>query len=106
MHSQPGCAPVRLAGLSVFSTLSFRAVLLWKSVLETIDIGQEGITTLFVDYNGAIQLYRDRNYIDFASIIKPQGQKNTVDLLFEDRQDKQQILGMLQMLKQRNGEGG
>ncbi|KPQ26935.1 MAG: GGDEF domain protein [Marinobacter excellens HL-55] len=73
---------------------------------DIVDIGQEGITTLFVDYNGAIQLYRDRNYIDFASIIKPEGQKNTVDLLFEDRQDKQQILGMLQMLKQRNGQDG
>jgi len=73
---------------------------------DIVDINQEGITTLFVDYNGAIQLYRDRNYIDFASIIKPEGQKNTVDLLFEERQDKQQILGMLQMLKQRNGEDG
>lgn len=69
---------------------------------DIVDIDQEGITTLFVDYNGAIQLYRDRNYIDFASIIKPEGQKNTVDLLFEDPQDKQQILGMLQMLKQRD----
>lgn len=71
---------------------------------DIVDIGQDGITTLFVDYNGAIQLYRDRNYIDFASIIKPEGQKNTVDLLFESRQDKQQILGMLQMLKQRSNE--
>ncbi|MBD3641392.1 MAG: GGDEF domain-containing protein [Marinobacter sp.] len=73
---------------------------------DIVDIGQEGITTLFVDFNGAIQLYRDRNYIDFASIIKPEGQKNTVDLLFEDPQDKQQILGMLQMLKQRRDGTG
>ncbi|MEC8896898.1 MAG: sensor domain-containing diguanylate cyclase, partial [Pseudomonadota bacterium] len=73
---------------------------------DIVDIGQDGITTLFVDYNGAIQLYRDRNYIDFATIIKPEGQKNTVDLLFDDPQDKQQILGMLQMLKQRDGEDG
>ncbi|MGF2734456.1 GGDEF domain-containing protein [Marinobacter sp. DUT-1] len=73
---------------------------------DIVDIGQDGITTLFVDYNGAIQLYRDRNYIDFASIIKPEGQKNTVDLLFDDPQDKQQILGMLQMLKQREGRVG
>lgn len=73
---------------------------------DIVDIGQEGITTLFVDFNGAIQLYRDRNYIDFASIIKPEGQKNTVDLLFEDPQDKQQILGMLQMLKQGGGQSG
>ncbi|HLT13943.1 MAG TPA: GGDEF domain-containing protein, partial [Marinobacter sp.] len=73
---------------------------------DIVDIDQEGITTLFVDYNGAIQLYRDRNYIDFASIIKPEGQKNTVDLLFDETQDKQKILGMLQMLKKRNGENG
>lgn len=73
---------------------------------DIVDIGQKGITTLFVDYNGAIQLYRDRNYIDFASLIKPEGQKNTVDLLFDEPEDKQQILGMLQLLKQRNGESG
>ena len=73
---------------------------------DIVDIDQEGITTLFVDYNGAIQLYRDRNYIDFASIIKPEGQKNTVDLLFDETPDKQKILGMLQMLKKRNGEEG
>ena len=73
---------------------------------DIVDIGQDGITTLFVDYNGAIQLYRDRNYIDFASIIKPEGQKNTVDLLFEDPQDKQQILGMLQLLKKQSDQAG
>ncbi|MBI43767.1 GGDEF domain-containing protein [uncultured Marinobacter sp.] len=73
---------------------------------DIVDIGQAGITTLFVDYNGAIQLYRDRNYIDFASIIKPEGQKNTVDLLFDTPQDKQKILGMLQLLKHRQGQAG
>jgi diguanylate cyclase (GGDEF)-like protein len=71
---------------------------------DIVDIDQEGITTLFVDYNGAIQLYRDRNYIDFASIIKPEGQKNTVDLLFDNPEDKQKVLGMLQMLKNRGSQ--
>ncbi|WP_150911653.1 sensor domain-containing diguanylate cyclase [Marinobacter halotolerans] len=71
---------------------------------DIVDIDQEGITTLFVDFNGAIQLYRDRNYIDFASIIKPEGQKNTVDLLFDDPEDKQKVLGMLQMLKNRGSQ--
>ncbi|NLC70470.1 MAG: diguanylate cyclase [Desulfuromonadaceae bacterium] len=69
-----------------------------------VDIGQDGITTLFVDFNGAIQLYRDRNYIDFASIIKPEGQKNTIDLLFESPEDKQAILNMLHTLKQGDGK--
>ena len=73
---------------------------------DIVDIDQEGITTLFVDYNGAIQLYRDRNYIDFASIIKPEGQKSTVDLLFDHIEDKQKVLGMLQILKNRGGATG
>ncbi|KAA1172766.1 diguanylate cyclase [Marinobacter salinexigens] len=72
---------------------------------DIVDIGQDGITTLFVDYNGAIQLYRDRNYIDFASLVKPEGQKNTVDLLFDETEDKQKILGMLQLLKKRDQAG-
>jgi len=73
---------------------------------DIVDIDQEGITTLFVDFNGAIQLYRDRNYIDFASIIKPEGQKNTVDLLFDYTEDKQKVLGMLQILKNQGGTAG
>ncbi|UTF59932.1 diguanylate cyclase [Gilvimarinus sp. DA14] len=73
---------------------------------DIVDIGQQGVTTLFADYNGAIQLYRDRNYIDFGSIIKPEGQKKTVDLLFDDPQDKQQMLGMLAMLKKQGDTAG
>ncbi|MDO3384788.1 diguanylate cyclase [Gilvimarinus sp. SDUM040013] len=73
---------------------------------DIVDIGQKGITTLFADYNGAIQLYRDRNYIDFGSIIKPEGQKKTVDLLVDDQQDKQQILGMLALLKKQGAAPG
>jgi len=65
---------------------------------DIVDTGQQGITTLFVDLNGAIQLYRDRNYIDFATIIKPEGQKNTIDLLFDGADDKRQILDMLASL--------
>ncbi|WP_372964145.1 diguanylate cyclase domain-containing protein [Marinobacter sp.] len=71
---------------------------------NVVDLRQEGITTLFVDDSGAIQLYRDRNYIDFASIIKPKDSRNTIDLLFQAPQDKQKILGMLQMLKKRTDE--
>ena len=69
---------------------------------EIVDIGQEGITTLFVDYNGAIQLYRNQNYIDFASIVKPEGQKNTVDVLFDEPDDQQRVLEMMSRIR----EGG
>jgi diguanylate cyclase (GGDEF)-like protein len=73
---------------------------------DIVDINQPGITTLFVDFNGAIQLYRDRNYIDFASIIKPEGQKNTIDLLFEEPEDKREMMTMLESLRQGSGEAG
>ncbi|HEV8077781.1 MAG TPA: diguanylate cyclase, partial [Marinobacter sp.] len=66
---------------------------------DIVDIGQQGITTLFVDLTGAIQLYRDRSYIDFATIVKPEGQKTTIDLLFDSTDDKQQVLDMLASLK-------
>ncbi|WP_216601534.1 hypothetical protein [Vreelandella azerica] len=42
---------------------------------ETVAIDQPGITTIFVDHGGAIQLYRDRNFIEYASLVKPEGQK-------------------------------
>ena len=72
---------------------------------EIVDLNQDGITTLFVDYNGAIQLYRDSNYIDFASIVKPEGQKNTIDMLFASPEDGAFMLGMLEELRQGGGAG-
>ncbi|MDX1465956.1 MAG: diguanylate cyclase [Halomonas sp.] len=65
---------------------------------EILDIQQPGITTLFVDYNGAIQLHRDRRLIDHASFIKPEGQKRTLDLLVDlprDAETLSEIMGDL-----------
>lgn len=50
---------------------------------SVVDIGQPGITSLFVDQHGAIQLSRDQKLIDFASFVKPEGQKNTLALLLD-----------------------
>lgn len=58
---------------------------------EVVDIGQPGITSMFVDYNGAIQLYRDERLIDFATLVKPEGQKNTLALLLSNPADQQRI---------------
>ncbi len=66
---------------------------------DIVDIQQPGVTTLFVDYHGAIQLYRDRNYIDFATIVKPEGQKNTIDRLFDTAEDRSRIAAMLDSLR-------
>ncbi|MGM0983991.1 MAG: diguanylate cyclase domain-containing protein [Pseudomonadota bacterium] len=66
---------------------------------EIIDIQQPGITTLFVDYNGAIQLYRDRRLIDYASFVKPEGQKRTLDLLVDLPRDAEALSGIMQELR-------
>jgi len=73
---------------------------------EIVDIGQPGITTLFADMNGAIQLYRDQHYIDFASVVKPEGQKNTLDLLLDKAADRIQVANMMNRLREHADEDG
>jgi len=65
-----------------------------------VDLDKAGINTLFVDENGAIQLYRDTKYIDYASFVKPEGQKNTIDLLLKRPEDQQTIHRMMKRLLQ------
>lgn len=62
---------------------------------EIVDIGQPGITTLFVDHSGAIQLHRDPDFIDYATLIKPEGQKNTIELLLDDDTSLRQMMAEL-----------
>lgn len=70
---------------------------------DIVDLSQPGITTLFVDYNGAIQLYRDQRLIDFASIVKPEGQKNTIDLLLDTPADEARFEDMMASLRDEDG---
>ncbi|KAA0874121.1 sensor domain-containing diguanylate cyclase [Nitrincola tapanii] len=62
---------------------------------ETIDLGQPGIRTLFIDLHGAIQLYQDVDYIDYASIVKPEGQKKTLDLLVDKPADRLRLADLM-----------
>ncbi len=59
-----------------------------KGVLEQ---GEPGITSLFVDHGGAIQIYRDPRFIDFASITKGAREHKTLDLLFDRLGDRDAI---------------
>lgn len=67
---------------------------------DIVDINQPGITSLFLDGTGAIQLYRDQDFIDFATLVKPEGQKNTLDLLFDSEADRYTVRKLMQELKQ------
>lgn len=69
---------------------------------DIVDIGQPGITTLFLDHSGAIQLHRDPDVIDYASLIKPEGQKSTIELLLSGGESR--VRDMMEQL--RNQQAG
>lgn len=71
---------------------------------DIVDINQPGVTTLFVDHTGAIQLHRDPALIDYASIVKPEGQKKTVSLLLDNAGDRQRLQAMMTALSGESGE--
>jgi diguanylate cyclase (GGDEF)-like protein len=72
---------------------------LGEFLTEILDIHDTGVTTLFLDRSGAIQLYRDPRMIDYGSFVKPEGQKRTVDLLFSNPQDSAKIYELMEDLQ-------
>jgi diguanylate cyclase (GGDEF)-like protein len=69
-------------------------------IREVVENSQPGITSLFVDHVGAIQVYRDEKLIDFASITKSAGNHKTLDMLFESDQDRQSVLAAMKEIEQ------
>jgi signal transduction histidine kinase len=57
-------------------------------IRNVADINQPGITNLFVDDSGAIQIYRDVKYIDYSSIAKSVDKRRSVDQLLERMEDR------------------
>ena len=68
-------------------------------IREVLDNAQPGISSLFVDHMGAIQVYREERLIDFASISKGSGERKTIALLFDRASDKTAIMGAMQELE-------
>lgn len=48
----------------------------------------QGITSLFVDHSGAIQLHRNKDLIDFSSISKQKDTHKTINLIFKQEEDR------------------
>ncbi len=60
-------------------------------IRSVVEQAEPGITSLFVDHRGAIQVHGDPRFIDYASITKGDGERKTLDLLFDRDEDRQAI---------------
>jgi diguanylate cyclase (GGDEF)-like protein len=70
-----------------------------RFIEEVVNVPQPGITSIFVDRNAAIQLYRDPTLIDYASIVKTSQERKSLDLLLdrpEDRVAMRQVMAELE----------
>ena len=68
-------------------------------IKNVVEEGSPGVTSLFVDHDGAIQIHRNQALIDFASISKSKSQQNTIDLLFERESDRKAVLAAMKELE-------
>lgn len=68
-------------------------------IREVLDNAQPGIASLFIDHDGAIQVFRDERMIDFGSITKGSGERKTIALLFERPADRAAMLDAMKELE-------
>lgn len=66
---------------------------------NVVEVGGPGVTSLFVDHDGAIQLHRNQKLIDFATISKQPLEHKRVDLLFGRDEDRVAILAAMKELE-------
>jgi diguanylate cyclase (GGDEF)-like protein len=64
---------------------------------DIVDSGEEGITSLFVNHQGAIQLYRDQSMIDFASLTKDDSDQSRLGQMMQAEDYKRLQLAMAQV---------
>lgn len=57
-------------------------------IRNVADIDQPGITNLFLDDNGAIQIYRDEKYIDLSRNVKSADKHGSIDQLLDHASDR------------------
>ena len=67
-----------------------------KNIVKEAD---PGITSLFVDHSGAIQLHRNMDYIDFGSVSKKDGTHKTIDLIFKREGDRLALYAAMKELE-------
>lgn len=68
-------------------------------IQNVVEEKEAGVTSLFVDHDGAIQLHRDQSLIDFNTISKQRQDHKTLNLLFEQREDRIALLAAMKELE-------
>jgi len=68
-------------------------------ITTVVDSGEPGITSLFVDHNGAIQLHRNQQLIDFSTISKKQSEHKNIELIFTEQHELKTILAAMKLLE-------
>lgn len=58
---------------------------------NVVGLNAPGITNLIINHNGAIQVHRNHDLIDFGSINKAPGESNTIDLILTRESDRRAI---------------
>src|SRR5262249_28205583 len=64
-------------------------------IREVVDFPQNGVTSMFVDLNGAVQAHRDPRQVDFHSITKDLKSKKTIFALVDDEADRATLRTMM-----------
>lgn len=75
---------------------------LQRFVRELLMQTQPGMSSLFVDHEGAIQAYRDLSLVDFASITKQASEHSSVDRLFDRAEDSRSVRELMRELETAN----
>jgi diguanylate cyclase (GGDEF)-like protein len=58
-----------------------------------------GVTSLFVDHRGAIQIHRNQQLIDFGTVSKARAEQNTIKLLLDKTADQTAVLAAMKSLE-------
>ena len=61
-----------------------------------------GVTSLFVDHAGAIQLHRNQELIDYSSVSKKDGEHKNINLLLNRESDRTSVLAAMKRLESRD----
>ena len=69
---------------------------------NVVEEDSPGVTSLFIDHHGAIQLHRNQSLIDFSSISKSSHEQKTVALLFDRALDRKMIYAAMDDLASLN----